>query len=267
MNALFVVWVTTTANGCHRGSRCLVAMSSTATDLVPSYVLHTRLYRDTSLLVTIFTATHGKLTVIARGARKTTKSTKNPRYLLQPFIPLVLSWQGKSTLKTLTSMEAAAPQINFVGNRLYSAMYINELMMYLLKDEDINLELYHAYQQALHLLHSTDIPIEVTLRHFEFSLLSELGYAINFRQDADDGDPIDPEKDYYYVPEQGFVATTLHPDIRAMAFSGHFLQAISQNDYSHPSTRQAAKWIARIALSPHLQHRTLKSRELFVQYE
>lgn len=241
-------------------------MPPASVDLVSAYVLHTRHYRDTSLLVTVLTATHGKLTLIARGARKTTKSTKNPRYLLQPFIPLALSWQGKSTLKTLTGMEAAAAQLSLVGNRLYSAMYVNELLVYLLQDEDANNVLFTLYQETLHLLANKDLLIEATLRQFEFSLLMELGYGIDFEYESDHYECIDPTKQYYFLPDQGFVLTALHPDIRAAAFSGQAVRSIGKKDYHSPSVRQAAKLIARTALSPHLKNRKLKSKELFMRH-
>ncbi|MGS2718209.1 DNA repair protein RecO [Eionea flava] len=242
-------------------------MSPVSVDLASAYVLHTRHYRDTSLLVTVLTETHGKLTLIARGARKTTKSTKNPRYLLQPFIPLALSWQGKSALKTLTSMEATSPQINLLGNRLYSAMYVNELLVYLLQDDDASNVIFAIYQKTLQLLACKDLPIEAVLRPFEFSLLVELGYGIDFEHESDHYESIDPAKHYYFLPDQGFVLTDLHPDIRAATFSGQAVISIGQRDYHSTTVRQAAKSIARIALSPHLKNRQLKSRELFMKHE
>jgi DNA repair protein RecO (recombination protein O) len=216
--------------------------------------------------VNVLTKTHGKLTLIARGARKTSKSTKNPRYLLQPFIPLLLSWQGKSSLKTLTSMEASAPAINLLGERLYSAMYLNELLVYLLHEEDPSDDIFDYYQQVLPLLSHMDTPIEPTLRQFEFTLLATLGYEINFECNADSFQPLETAESYYYLPEQGFVDIRAHPETRGMAFRGEDLLCIHLRDYSSPSTCQTAKHIARLALRPHLRNRPLKSRELFVKH-
>ncbi|MFT7388652.1 MAG: DNA repair protein RecO (recombination protein O) [Candidatus Endobugula sp.] len=241
-------------------------MPLSSVDLEPCYVLHTRLYGDTSLLVTVLTKTHGKLTLIARGARKISKSKKNPRYLLQPFIPLLLSWQGKSSLKTLTSMEADAPSINLIGNRLYSAMYLNELLVYLLHEEDPSDDTFDYYQEVLPLLSDVGTSLEVTLRQFEFTLLATLGYEINFECNAENFQPLDPAASYYYFPEQGFIDIRVYPKARDIGFLGEDLLRIHHHDYSSPSTRQTAKYIARAALRPHLRNRTLKSRELFLKH-
>jgi DNA repair protein RecO (recombination protein O) len=234
-------------------------------DLQRCYVLHTRPYRDTSLLVDILSQQYGKLTLIARGARKTSKSTQNPRYLLQPFIPLSLSWQGKSSLKTLTTMEAAAPSISLVGNRLYSAMYANELLTYLLQeDDDPSEDIYLDYEVLLQRLSDTQYSIEAALRQFEFTLLAALGYEINFTHDAYNQQPLDASASYYYIQEQGFVAVEEHPDIRDRSFNGEALLYIAANHYDSLDTRRVAKQVARIALSPHLRNRPLKSKELFL---
>ena len=38
-------------------------------NLQPAFVLHSREYRDTSRILDVFTAQHGRLTLFARGAR------------------------------------------------------------------------------------------------------------------------------------------------------------------------------------------------------
>ena len=241
-------------------------MPSKHIELQRCYVLHTRPYRDTSLLVDILSQTHGKLTLIARGARKASKSTQNPRYLLQPFIPLSLSWLGKSSLKTLTTMESAAPALQLRGNHLYSAMYANELLVYLLQEDELNEEIYIHYEQLLYSLSKTEYSIEAALRQFEFALLAVLGYEIGFTHDAESQRPLKASESYYYVHEQGFVATENHPDIRDISFSGKALLDISSNDYALIETRRVAKQVARITLKPHLRNRPLKSKELFLKH-
>ena len=233
-------------------------------ELQHCYVLHTRPYRDTSLLVDILSQSHGKLTLIARGARKTSKSSQNPRHLLQPFMPLSLSWTGKGTLKTLTTMEAAAPAIPLIGHHLYSAMYANELLVYLLQEGDPNEDIYVHYEKLLSMLSNTQYSIEAALRQFEFALLAVLGYEIGFSHDAETQLPLKASEYYYYVHEQGFVAANAHPEIRGMSFDGESLLGISASNYERPNTLQAAKQIARMALKPYLRNRPLHSKELFL---
>ena len=68
----------------------------------PAYVVHRRAWRETSLMVDVFTLNHGRMTLIARGAN----SAKSPlKAQLQPFQPLMLDWTGRGDLKTLTQVD------------------------------------------------------------------------------------------------------------------------------------------------------------------
>jgi DNA repair protein RecO (recombination protein O) len=169
-------------------------------------------------------------------------------------------------LKTLTTMESAAPSILLQGNHLYSAMYANELLVYLLQEDELNEEIYIHYEQLLLSLSNTEYSIEAALRQFEFALLAILGYEIGFTHDAESQRPLSPSESYYYVHEQGFVAAANHPEIRDISFSGEALLDISSNNYAPADTRRVAKKIARIALKPHLRNRPLNSKELFVKH-
>jgi len=233
---------------------------SVRVELHPSYILHTRPYRDTSLLVDIMSQEYGKVSLIARGARK---AKNNQRYLLQPFIPLLLSWQGKGTLKTLVGIESHGLAYSLAGVRLYSAMYANELLSYLLVQDDHTTALYHDYQSLLLSLTQADSMIEPCLRRFELRLLEELGYAINFSHDADTAAPIVPEQYYFFVANHGFVATEHRLDIRDSSYRGQDIVNISQLLLESKATLRTAKQLLRKALKPHLRGRQLKSRELF----
>ena len=184
------------------------------------------------------------------------------RYM--PFMPLSLSWTGKGTLKTLTTMEAAAPATPLIGHHLYSAMYANELLVYLLQESEPNEDIYFHYEKLLSMLSNTQYSIEAALRQFEFALLAVLGYEIGFSHDAETQLPLKASEYYYYVHEQGFVAANAHPEIRGMSFDGESLLGISVSNYERPNTLQAAKQIARMALKPYLRNRPLHSKELFL---
>lgn len=58
-------------------------------DLQAAYVLHTRPFRDTSLLVDCLTKHHGRISLVAKGAR-----SAKQKQLIQAFSPLTISWQG-----------------------------------------------------------------------------------------------------------------------------------------------------------------------------
>ena len=233
-------------------------------DLQPAYILHTRAYRDTSLLVDVFSENYGKLSLIAKGARK---PKQYQRYLLQPFIPLFISWQGKSSLKTLTAIEASTQPVELHSRFLYSGLYLNELLNYVLPSNDPSPEVFQLYATALEqLAHQVDL--ESCLRQFEFSLLVELGYGIDFTVDASSGKPIQATGIYHFIVEHGFVevikntATVSCFDDKP-SFAGELLIAIAHDQFGQQDVRRAAKQIARLALEPYLRGKVLKSRDLF----
>ncbi|MEM8661478.1 MAG: DNA repair protein RecO [Pseudomonadota bacterium] len=159
--------------------------------LQPSYVLHSRAYRDTSLLVEVFTAEHGRIGLVARGARRKSRNG-SPAALLQPFAPMLLGFTGRGELKTLTATETAGrPQI-LVGERLYSGLYLNELLVRLLHRHDAHPKLFAAYGDALNGLASSG-EIDGVLRQFELILISELGYGFELDVDGQTGAAVTPE--------------------------------------------------------------------------
>jgi len=91
--------------------------------LVPAYLLHQRPYRESSALLEMFTESHGRVGLVARGVRSP-KSRR--RGELQPFRALRLSWNARSELGTLTAVEADGTPLSFKGTVLYSAFYMNE---------------------------------------------------------------------------------------------------------------------------------------------
>ena len=227
-------------------------------DLQPAYVLHTRPYQDSSLLVTIFSLDYGRLTLVAKGVRK---SKQRQRQWLQPFIPLQLSWQGKSTLKTLIAIEHKGALSPLVDKYLYSGFYINGLLIYLLPEEDNSPELFERYQYLVEQLRQ-QMDLEYCLRLFEFDLLAELGYGIDFTHDATSQATIDSTHSYYFIPDTGFTLVN-SPLEDSGHFAGEHLLAIANQDYQNPLVRIAAKRITRMALDFYLQGKPIKSRELF----
>ncbi|MBU2097374.1 MAG: DNA repair protein RecO, partial [Gammaproteobacteria bacterium] len=161
-------------------------------DLQPAYVLHTRDYRDTSLLVDLLTLDHGVVRVVARGIRG---KRSGRRAILQALQPLLVSFTGKGELKTLTHFEAAASNFNLERDRLFSAIYINELLCRLLQPYEAHPAIYRLYQSTLFSL-MQHFAIEAVLRRFEFGLLKELGYAPDMLHEADSGEAV--QSAYWY---------------------------------------------------------------------
>jgi len=224
--------------------------------LQPAFVLHTRPYRDSSLLVDILSRDFGRMTLVARGQRQSKARSRRP---LQPFAALLLSWQGRGELKTLVSADAEGPPRLLAGNFLFSGMYANELLIRLLPPNDAQPEIFQSYCDLLEALGRGD-DLEVSLRTFEFQLLDHLGYGINFESEGNSGEAIVEQGVYNWLNEAGFVRSERHSEA---GFLGRDLLAIGSGDYQQAETRRAAKRLARMALAPHLGSRPLKSRELF----
>ena len=236
-------------------------------DLQPAYILHTRDYRDTSLLIDCLTLDYGVIRAVARGVRG---SRGNRRALLQPLQPLLISYTGKGELKSLVQAEAAAPVFTLDGNRLFSAIYVNELLCRLVQAHEPHPHLYRLYQAAmLSLMHHR--PVETVLRRFEFSLLTELGYAPDMQRDAENGQPLQAGYLYTFDSSRGFVssATDRFHDPAAL-FNGADIAELGTtllHEFDQPFDQDLlnpAKRFMRLALRPLLGSKPLNSRKLFV---
>lgn len=220
------------------------------------YILHARAYRDTSLLLECLTEHHGKISLVARGVKKN-KSLLRP--ILQPFIPLLVSWQGRGELSTLTAAEVAVGYKTISGDKLFNAFYINELLNKLLHRHDPCAEIFYAYKELL----NTELN-EINLRFFEKILLTELGYGLNLLQDSRTHQALQKDKQYYFHAETGCVDTEESTANTELMFSGESLLAIAENNFYSAEILRDAKRLMRLAFQPLLGGRALKSRELFI---
>ena len=223
--------------------------------LQPGYILHHRPYRDTSLLLEVFTPEHGRLGLVARGARA---PRSRSRALLQPFQPLLLSWSARAELGTLHAVEADGAARLLHGTALYSGFYLNELLMRLLQRLDAHPELYRAYTEALQSLQSE---AQRPLRLFEKRLLEALGYGLLLDQEAG-GAPLRAEAQYSYELESGPVPADVTSG-GGLHMSGRSLLSLAAEDLSDPQSLADAKRLMRAALGLYLGERGLKTREIF----
>lgn len=223
--------------------------------LHPAFVLHTRDYRDTSLLVEFFLPAHGRVSAVARGARSV-RHGSSQRAILQPFQPLWVELGGRTELKTLRAVEVRAPALPLRGPVLYSALYLNELLCRLLHRDDANAELFADYETTLQQLGQSDL-LDVLLRRFELSLLDALGYGFDLAH-SDNDTAINAEFFYQFNPQRGLIVTRAQPH----AVSGRDILDYLAGNYSI-GARRALKLLCRQALRPHLGDQPLRSRQLF----
>ena len=229
--------------------------------LESGYVLHTRPWRDSSLLVEFFSREQGRVALLARGAKSRKTRGGSIAALLQPFTPLQCSWSGRSQLRTLTGCESLGPALSLGQRRLYSGLYMNELLMRLLQPEDPHRKLFDHYAAILSLLAEGDDE-EIPLRRFELVLLEELGYGFDLASDGLSGNAVAEEAWYHYHEEHGLIEASISVGERLPRYRGADLVSLARGDFSG-SARQCAKRLMRQALAAHLGDRPLKSRDLF----
>lgn len=222
-----------------------------------AFVLHRAPYRETSLLIDLFTEAVGRIVVIAKGVRRKNSPQKS---ILQAFTPLLVEYSGRGQVKTLCHVEALSLAIPLTGNALYSAFYINELLVRVFRAGMEPGILFSSYIECLQQLAKGHVPVEYVLRLFEFGLLDNLGYQLDKTNCDNLGLPLTEEKHYFYEPEIGFLAT----DRKAgNSFTGSELFAFAERDLSTRELLTAAKRFTQQALKPYTGLTHFKSRELF----
>ena len=115
-------------------------------DLHSCFVLHSRPYSDTSLLVEFFSQREGRIPAIAKGARA---RHSRVRGVLRPFLRLQAGFAGRGEVSTLTSVENGHDHDTLFGQALYCGFYLNELLMRLLQRGDPYEDLFLDYEEAL----------------------------------------------------------------------------------------------------------------------
>jgi DNA repair protein RecO (recombination protein O) len=244
-------------------------MTESAVYLQPAFILQQHKYRETSLIIDALTLDFGRISLLAKGVRKTKSKTAG---LLQPFIPLTLSYFGKAELKTLSHVELRACSrpasgidaipgdisqsfSELKGLAVYCGFYINELVSCFLHKYDPHPEVFGYYGECLSAL--VDGPtLEPALRLFELKLMECVGYGLQLDYD-DKENPIESFKQYGFNVGQGPV------EVLEGQYSGRTLQALSSRELIDPQVLSEAKLLMRAVIDVYLQGRQLKSRTVF----
>ena len=234
------------------------------------YVLHSYPYRETSLILQAWTEKHGRLGLVAKGARRPKSAS---RIVLVPFQPLALDWFGRGELRTLKSAEPTVPATPLAGEALMSAFYMNELLLKLTTRDDPHEKLFAAYDIAIaglrSLSRSRELPpaacrLEPVLRRFELKLLQELGYALELSREAGSHTPIAAEREYFYVVERGAVGAAPEQEAPANAvrLRGLTLIDLERGRFEDPTTVAQSKQLMRLLIHHSLNGQELATRTL-----
>ena len=217
------------------------------------FLLHQRSYGETSIIADVFTQKSGKISFIAKGAKK--PKSKFFGYLV-PFQKLKITYSGRSELKTLTSIDRdLASNSNTFSKVSYSLLYINELLMKLLPKDAKHEELFVLYDEFLKKINKNN-NLEISLRHFELDLLDMLGYGFDYDSEIDSNETIEAELSYVFVSERGFRKSN------SSSFKGKDILSIKKRKLEDVPLKHL-KEITTKAIGICLEGKDLTSRKIF----
>lgn len=224
----------------------------------PGFVLHSYVYKESSLVIDVFTRDYGRVALVAKGAKRPTSKLRG---VLQTFQPLSIGWTGKSELRTLTTAEWIGGMIPLENSALLYGFYLNELLLKLLAREDPHPALFDHYVKALTRL-ATSESAQTVLRIFELALLKETGVAADLSIDTTTWENVDPEEVYVVDPEGGPRPARMADEAPRLA--GKTLLDMTSEDYSDPQTQLQSKLLMRHLLAYHLNGVPLQTRKILL---
>lgn len=228
-------------------------------ELEPSYILHARPYRESSLIVEALSREQGRVGLVARGARGARSRWRNA---LQPFRPLLLSWSQRGEMGTLSGADQIASPPPLAGEPLFCGIYANELMMRFLQRSDPHPVLFDRYRDLLSFLATGESP-QGPLRLFEKQLLESAGFGLQLAFEHGSERPIDPGGWYQYVPESGPVRREPGKNDDALV-SGKALLALQSGEIDAGHQRELKRMMRRL-IAHYLGDRPLKSQSLYYE--
>ena len=233
----------------------------------PAYVLHRYDWSESSLILEVFTRHHGRIALVARGAKK---PSSNFRPVLLPLQGLTLDFGGDAEIRSLKSAQWTGGHVMPTGEALLSGYYLNELLMRLLARDDPHPRLFDAYAAAVQLLATPQAQaLQLALRTFELWLLRDIGLLPSLDRESASLLPLHPERGYVLVPEAGL--RQAHADDRSHLPGRQWLalQASLQDGARFSDTLQAVvegsavlKLQLRALLHYHCGVKMLKTRQM-----
>lgn len=250
----------------------------------PALVLHRYDWSESSLILEVFTRQHGRVALVAKGAKK---PSSNFRPVLLPLQPLSLTWTQSATtanaaasasdIHTLKGAEWVGGHIMPTGDALLAGIYLNELLLRLLAREDPYPALFDAYRGVVRVLASAHgDALEPVLRSFELLLLREIGLLPALDAQTLTCQPLQAHARYALMADAGLYATG--PRERA-SLSGAQWQALQQalgsaqpftallHACAAAAVAQALKPQLRALLQYHCGSPLLRTRQLMMELQ
>jgi DNA repair protein RecO (recombination protein O) len=210
------------------------------------------------MLVEAFSREHGRIGLVARGARGARSRWKN---MLQPFRPLLLSWTQRGELGTLTDADQVAAPPALAGEPLFCALYGNELLVRFLQRSDPHAGLFDQYRRMLAEL-ADGRAAQPILRLFEYHVLSAVGFGLQLEHESVSGQEIRPDAWYLYQPESGPVLRGPETGPADELVSGAALLALKSGVIGEQHLRELKNLMRRL-IRYYLGDRPINSQQLF----
>lgn len=224
----------------------------------PGFVLHSYPYKETSLIIDLFSREHGRVPLVAKGAKRPHSKLRG---VLQTFQPLSVNWSGKSEVRTLTGAEWVGGMLPLEKSALLCGFYLNELLVRMLAREDPHPLLFDHYVATLNQL-AHDEPAPVVLRKFELALLKESGVAADITIISRSGEAVEPDLAYVVEPESGVREASGNESAPVVA--GRTLLDMERGEYIDPRTQFESKLLLRHLLAHHLGGTPLSTRQILI---
>ena len=242
------------------------ASRSTASDYrvseQPAFVLHSYPYRETSLIIDVLSRDHGRVALVAKGAKRPHSALRG---VLQTFQPLTLNWTGKNEVRTLTGAEWVGGMLPLAGDALLCGFYVNELLVKFLAREDPHPALFNHYVVTLTRL-AHDLPPVQVLRSFERVLLRDTGYALALNRTVNRRTVV-AEGRYVFDPERGVREASDEWPSHWPVLSGQTLLDMEEDDYHRPQTVAQSKALMRFLLNTYLGGTPLATRQILIDLQ
>ncbi|SEA24616.1 DNA repair protein RecO [Paraburkholderia sartisoli] len=228
----------------------------------PAFVLHSYPYRETSLIIDVLSRDHGRLALVAKGAKRPHSALRG---VLQTFQPLALSWSGKSEVRTLTGAEWVGGMLPLAGDALLCGFYVNELLVKFCAREDPHPQLFHHYVVTMTRLAHDEPPVQV-LRSFERVLLRETGYAMALDRTVTRRAVVADGR-YVFDPERGVREASDDLPAQWPVIAGQTLLDMEQDDYHRPQTISQSRTLMRFLLNTYLAGTPLATRQILIDLQ
>jgi DNA repair protein RecO (recombination protein O) len=238
----------------------------------PAYVLHRYDWSESSLIVEVFTRHHGRIALVAKGAKRPSSSF---RPILLPMQALNLAFGGDAEIRTLKSAEWQGGHVMPTGDALLSGYYLNELLLTLLARDDPHPVLFEVYARVVEVIASQHGEVlQAALRSYELLLLREVGLLPQLDLQTMTMAPLQPDARYALVPEGGL--RLAHGDDRASLTGAQWttLQAALSEDAPFTTTLRVCADLSaelkpqlRALLHYHCGTKTLRTRQMMIDIQ